>query len=157
MFFFKLVSRDITNMPQVRIDKENVGQLASTLVAALTSKSTRFKSRSDSVATALRAGTTWSVDGVLVGIQDFIIMAESGNLVRCPIHVDLTREVCLSGSTLEAMDEVALTMTIAHYTRLVLDSVHYQKNAEHIAARERIRNLIADAVPMIFIRGVEHV
>lgn len=157
MVVLKLVPKGVTSMSSVRIDKENVGQLASTLVAALTSKSTRFKTRPDGLASALRAGTTWSVDGVIVGIQDFIIMAESGALVRRPIHVDLTREICLSGSHLSEMDEVSLTMTIAHYTRLVLDSVHYRKDAENIAARERIRNLIADAIPMIFIKGVEHV
>lgn len=131
--------------------------MASTLTAALTSKSTRFKPRSKDITDALRAGTTWSVDGVLVGIQDFIIIAESNAQTRRPVHVDLTREICLSATTLGAMDEVALTMTVAHYARLVLDSVHYKRGAEYVAARQRIKDLIADAIPLVSIKGVENV
>lgn len=158
MAVLKLVPRGMIQMDEVRIDRENIGQLASTLVAALTSKSTCFRTRSADLANSLRVGTTWSNDGVLVGIQDFIILAESGAKVRNPVHIDLLREICLSTSTLSSLDDVGLTMTIAHYTRLILDAAHYAKSSsQDLTARQRIKDLIADAIPMVFIRGIDNV
>lgn len=50
MNWFKMVPKDGIELSGVKIDKENIGQLASTLVAALTSKSTRFRLRSKDLA-----------------------------------------------------------------------------------------------------------
>lgn len=102
---------------------------------------------------------TWSNDAVIVGIQDFIILAETGAKVRRPMHIDLLREVCLSRPTLESMDPISLTMTIAHYTRLILDLAYVTANEEHqnqVSARQLIKQLIGDAIPMIFLKGINN-
>lgn len=158
MALLKLVLKQGVELYPVKIDKENIGQLASTLVSALTSRSTCFKLGSKEVTDALRAGTTWSNDAVIVGIQDFIILAETGAQIRKPHHVDLLREVCLSRTTLEEMDQVSLTMTIAHYTRVTLDSMHAQINkSTRMSARQLVKYLIEEAVPMVFLKGVDNV
>lgn len=154
MALLKLVPREGVDVQSVRIDKENVGQLASLLVAALTSKSTRFRTRSTELADALRVGTTWSNDAVLVGIQDFIILSETGAKVQKPVHLDLLLEVCLSKSTLSEMDDVSLTMTIAHYTRLVLAAAYHESSVGEVSSRQFVKSIIDDAIPLIFIKGV---
>lgn len=153
MAVLKLIPRGIPHIETVRIDPENIGQLASTLVAALTSHSTRFKTRSADLADALRVGTTWSSDGVIIGIQDFIILTEMGSTVRKPFHVDLLGEVCLSSSTLSSMSEVALVMTIAHYTRITLSfRYHAAETDPKLTARQLVRQLIDDVLPSIFLQ-----
>lgn len=160
MALLKLVPKQGVELYPVKIDKENIGQLASALVSALTSRSTRFKLRSKEVTDALRVGTTWTNDAVIVGVQDFIILAETGAQVRKPHHIDLLKEVCLSRTTLEEMDPVSLTMTIAHYTRVTLDAALVQYNKDkntRMSARQLVKHLIEEAVPMVFLKGVTNV